>query len=260
MLRFKTLGQVFLQRDGVRVAGAAAQPRRLALLAILAAAGHRGVSRERLMGLLWTDTDEERARKGLNQALYALRQEIGSDEAITGTRDLVLAADQVITDIAEFHAAIGAADLERAVAIYEGQFLDGFHLPGAPGFERWMETERSGLARDHATALEKLARRAEERHDNPAAVEWWRRLAALDPLDGKTTLRLMEALVRAADRVSALKQARIYEVLLSQELDLPPDRGVIDLAERKSARSVWTSSGASTRSRVPVIASSLPIS
>ena len=63
-------------------------------------------------------------------------------------------------------------------------------------------------------------------------MEWWRRLAALDPLDGKTTLRLMEALVRANDRVSALKQARIYEVLLSQELDLPPDRGVIDLAER----------------------------
>ncbi|HUQ41392.1 MAG TPA: BTAD domain-containing putative transcriptional regulator, partial [Candidatus Limnocylindrales bacterium] len=185
----------------MRVAGAAAQPRRLALFAILAAAGHRGISRERLMALLWTDTDEDRARKGLNQALYALRQEIGSEEAINGTRDLVLAPEFVITDIAEFHAAIGAGDLERAVGIYEGQFLDGFHLPGAPGFERWMETERTSLARDHSAALEKLARRAEERHDDAAAVDWWRRIAALDPLDGKTTLRLMEALVRVGDRV-----------------------------------------------------------
>jgi DNA-binding SARP family transcriptional activator len=112
VLRFKTLGQVFLERDGSRVAGAAAQPRRLALLAILAAAGSRGVSRDRLIGLLWLDSDEEKARKGLNQALYALRQEIGSDDAITGTRDLVLAPELVRSDIAEFRAAFASGDLE----------------------------------------------------------------------------------------------------------------------------------------------------
>ena len=246
MLRFKTLGQVFLERDGVRVAGAAAQPRRLALLAILAAAGHRGVSRDRIIGLLWLDTDEEKARKGLNQALYALRHEIGSDDAITGTRDLVLAPELVHTDIAEFRSAFASGDLEKAANSYEGQFLDGFHLPGAPGFERWMEGERTSLARDHATALERLARRAEERHDEPASVDWWRRLASLDPLDGKTTLRLMEALVRAGDRVSALKQARIYEVLLSQELELPPDHEVITLADR-----IRATEGVSTPSQSP---------
>jgi serine/threonine-protein kinase len=102
VLRFKTLGQVFLERDGARVAGAAGQPRRLALLAILAAAGQRGISRDRLISLLWLDADEEKARKGLNQALYALRQEIGSDEAISGTRDLVLSPDHVRSDISEF--------------------------------------------------------------------------------------------------------------------------------------------------------------
>ena len=232
MLRFKTLGQVFLERDGARVAGAAAQPRRLALLAILAAAGSRGVSRDRLIALLWLDTDEEKARKGLNQALYALRCEIGSDDAITGTRDLVLVPELVRTDVAEFRAAISAGDLEKAVSVYEGQFLDGFHLPGASQFDRWMEAERNGLARDHATALERLAKRAEDHKDVAGAIEWWRRLASLDPLDGKTTLRLMDALVRAGDRVGALKQARIYEVLLSQELELPPDHEVIALADR----------------------------
>jgi Tol biopolymer transport system component/DNA-binding SARP family transcriptional activator len=232
VLRFKTLGQAYLERDGTRVAGAASQPRRLALLAIIAAAGSRGVSRDRLIGLLWLDTDEEKARKGLNQALYALRHEIGSDDAIHGTRDLVLAPELVKCDIAEFRAAFTAGDLERAVGVYEGQFLDGFHLPAAAGFERWLEGERSGLARDHATALERLARRAEDRHDEAQAVDWWRRLASLDPLDGKTTLRLMEALVRCGDRAGALKQARIYEALLSQELELPPDHDVIALADR----------------------------
>lgn len=232
MLRLKTLGQVYLERDGTRVAGAAAQPRRLALLAILAAAGSRGVSRDRLLALLWTDTDEERARKGLNQALYALRQEIGSDDGIAGTRDLTLSTELVRSDVAEFRSALSSGDCERAVSVYDGQFLDGFHLPGSTGFERWMETERAGFARDHANTLERLARKAEESGNHAGAADWWRRLASLDPLDGKTTLRLMEALVRSGDRVSALKQARIYEVLLSQELELPPDRDVITLAER----------------------------
>jgi DNA-binding SARP family transcriptional activator len=162
------------------------------------------VSRDRLLALLWTDTDEERARKGLNQALYALRQEIGSDDGITGTRDLTLATELVRTDVAEFRAALSSGDLERAIALYDGQFLDGFHLPGSAGFERWMETERAGFARDHAGALDRLARKAEETGNHAGAVDWWRRLASLDPLDGRTTLRLMEALVRSGDRVAAL--------------------------------------------------------
>ena len=232
MLRFHTLGQVYLERDEVRVAGAAVQPRRLALLAVLAAAGPRGVSRDRLLALLWTDTEEERARKGLNQALYAVRRELGSDDAIVGTRELILSPEWVRTDIAEFASALSAGDLERAAAAYQGQFLDGFHLPGLAEFERWMDVERTALARDHARLLERLARGADERGDGDGAVSWWRRLAALDPLDGKTTLRLMEALVRAGDRVGALKHARVYEVLLSEEMELPPDREVLALADR----------------------------
>ncbi|HUQ80517.1 MAG TPA: hypothetical protein VM076_05260, partial [Gemmatimonadaceae bacterium] len=59
-------------------------------------------------------------------------------------------------------------------------------------------------------------------HEITAIGGQWDRVAVQD----------VEALVRAGDRVSALKQARIYEVLLSQELKLPPDRDVIALAER----------------------------
>ena len=46
----------------------------------------------------------------------------------------------------------------------------------------------AGLARDYATALERLARRAAERGDRLEAVEWWRKLAAQDPLNGRVPL------------------------------------------------------------------------
>jgi Tol biopolymer transport system component/DNA-binding SARP family transcriptional activator len=223
---------LFLERDGQRLSGAASQPRRLGLLALLAASGEQGMTRDRLIGMLWAETDEERARKGLNQALYALRQEMGADEVFLGTRDVRLNPDLVASDVAAFSAALKAGYPERAVAEYCGPFLDGFHLSEAAEFERWLEEERAGLARDHATALERLARRATERGDRLDCAEWWRRLAAQDPLNARVAVGLMEALVAAGDRTAALQHARVYEVLLEQELEAPPDQAVVALAER----------------------------
>ncbi len=220
-----------MERDGQRLTGAASQPRRLALLALVAGSGEQGMTRDRLLGMLWSETDEERARKGLNQALYALRQEMGGDEVFLGSRDLRLNSELVISDVAVFSGAIKSGQLERAAAEYIGPFLDGFHLSEAPEFERWLEEERAGLARDYATALERLARRAAERGDRPGAVEWWRKLAAQDPLNARVAIGLMEALVATGDRTAALQHARVHEALLHQELEAAPDREVLALAE-----------------------------
>src|SRR5687768_12299630 len=59
-------------------------PRRLALLALLAAAGSRGITREKILGILWPETDEEQARHTLSQTLYLLRRETGR-EWVSGT-------------------------------------------------------------------------------------------------------------------------------------------------------------------------------
>ena len=100
MKRIQTLGGLAVF-DGPRpLGGNARQPRRLAILAVLARAGDRGVNRDRLAGLLWGDVEEDRARRSLNQALYALRQELGSEEAILGTRDLRLNPELIETDVA----------------------------------------------------------------------------------------------------------------------------------------------------------------
>ena len=42
----------------------------------------------------------------------------------------------------------------NAAALYDGPFLDGFYLTGAPEFERWVEAERATLtvAPDTATS------------------------------------------------------------------------------------------------------------
>lgn len=219
-----------MERDGRVLSGAAAQPRRLAVLALLARSGQRGLTREKLLGFLWADQEEERGRRALTQALYALRQELGSEDSITGAKDLRLNPDLVTMDVAEFSSALAEGRVEEAVQHYQGPFLDGFHLSGAEEFERWVDQERQALAQEYSEALRRLAVQSGERGDLDTAVRWWKRLAAHDPLDSRTSLALMRSLEAAGDRPGALQHARIHELLLQEHLDLPPDRDVAALA------------------------------
>jgi Tol biopolymer transport system component/DNA-binding SARP family transcriptional activator len=230
VLRVHTLGRLHVRAADGPVSGSAAQPRRLAILALLAAAGEQGVTREKVMAYLWPETEEERARRSLNQAIYSLRHDLGSEDMLLGTRDLRLNSGLVSSDLAEFEQALAEGRLEDAEARYTGPFLDGFHLPGAAGFERWAEEERAELTRRYAELLERLGRRSEERRDYKEAVRWWRKRAAQDPLNARVAKVLMQALLAAGDRAGALQHARIYEALVEQELDLPPDREVTALA------------------------------
>jgi DNA-binding SARP family transcriptional activator len=231
VLRLKTFGGLALTRDGVPVEGAGAQRRRLALLALLAAAGERGLPREKVLALLWPESDPERARKSLAQAVYALRRELGSEELIVGVTEVRLGWEGFSSDLVEFRAAMQANEPEKAVALYEGPFLDGVYIDEAPEFERWAESERGSLAHDYVVLLEQLARGADQRGEHRAAVGWWRKLANADPLNSKVALGLMLALRATGDRGGALQHFRVYEMLLRQELDLAPDRALVELAE-----------------------------
>ncbi len=232
MLRIRALGGLALERDGERVLGAAAQPRRLALLAMIARAGARGISRDRLQSTLWPDTDPERGAHALKQALYALRRDAGADGLFEGTRDLRLDPDLITSDVAEFTEFARRDEHARAVALHAGPFLDGFRLAAVPEFEDWAEVERREIELVLVRALDELAGQARDRGDGPSALTWRRRLAALEPVNARRVLDLMEALVATGDRGGALQQARIYEGLVAQELDLAPDAAVLAFARR----------------------------
>jgi DNA-binding SARP family transcriptional activator len=233
MYRFITFGGCAVVSDEGEVRGAATQQRRLALLAVLARAGDRGVSRTRLLQLFWPDeADEERRRKALAQALYALRRDLGDESVITGTQDLKLDGELLPHDVGLFAEHLKQGRHADAVALYTGPFLGGFHLAGAPAFERWAEEERRVLERDYLRALEALSEAAERAGRTGDAVQWRRKAAAVDPLDSRATLALMRALVAHGDVTTAIRQAAIHEALIQDELELPPDREVVAYARQ----------------------------
>jgi TolB-like protein len=232
MLRLRTLGGAAVEGETGPIGGAAAQRRSLALLALLALAGERGISRDKLLAYLWPEVDPDRAGHRLTQALYAIRRDLKVSGLFLGSAELRLNAEHIGSDVAEFVVARRAGQLERAVALYGGPFLDGFFLNGAPEFERWVENERAGLARDYAEALEALAAEAVARGALGHAAEWWRRLADHDPLSSRVTVHLMSALAAAGKRADAIERASAYEDLIQRELDAAPNPAVLALAQQ----------------------------
>src|SRR5207253_2818255 len=134
-----------------------------------------------------------------------------------------------------FEDALERRDDAAAAELYAGPFLDGFYLSGAEEFERWLDAERARLRQRAAAALERLATAAAGDHSDAAA--WWRRLAALDPLNSRVALGLMKALAAAGDRAGALQAARVHESLLRDELGVAVDPAIVHLTERLRAES-----------------------
>lgn len=232
MFTLRLLGGVSLVGPSGPLSGPAAQQRRLALLAVLAACGDQGCSRDKLVGYFWPEREEGQARHLLANGVYALRGALGQTAVLSSADSVRLNPKIVSADVTAFHQALERGELEEAADLYAGPFLDGFYLSGAPEFDRWIESERQELARRYAEALEALAERAEKAHQFVRAAGWWQRLAAHDPVNTRVAARLMLALEQARDPGNALRVAEEHERCLSEELGVEPDAEFRALVER----------------------------
>src|SRR5437763_10916756 len=232
MLELRTFGGLSIQDGGAPITGAATQRKTLALLALLIAAGKNGLSRDRVIAYLWPDSDSEHGRNLLKQACFVLRRDLHQPDLFLGTTELRLNLDVLTSDVQAFEAALQRGDSEAAVRLYAGPFLDGFFISGAPEFERWVDCERARLKHCACEALEALATGATARGDLNTSVTWWRRLAAVDPLNARIARALMGVLAATGDRAGALQHARSHEALLRQDLDTAPDPPVTELVRQ----------------------------
>jgi DNA-binding SARP family transcriptional activator len=235
MLGLRTFSGISLLRGEASLTGAATQRRRLAILALLAVAGNRGVSRDKLVAFLWPDSDGERARHVLNQLVYAQRKHFGTPSLFTGQKTLRLNPEAIWTDVGAFESALAAGSFGTAVGHYTGPFLDGFFVRDAPEFERWVERERERFARRCIGALASLAQRASAAGDHAGAVGWRRRAAEIDPFDSVCTIALVRTLIDAGNNAEALRVARRHETDLRRQLGVEPDAELLRLINRLAA-------------------------
>ncbi len=227
-LRLLTLGRaVLVDPTGVPLVG---QPRRIALLTLVAAAGERGISRDKLIAYLSPERPTDAARHSLHQLLYYIRQQVGG-AIFLGSDPLRTNPSLLTHDVALFDQAFDAGAFDQAVGLYQGPFLDGFHLSEAWEFDEWASGERMRLTNRYRSALLALVRAARQCGDLDAASSWSLRLSVADPLSAPAVLEAMRTMAALQDRSGALRLAQEFQQRLRAEFGALPDAGVDALAE-----------------------------
>lgn len=234
MIRLHLLGSVrLLDDDGRDIRAVLQQPKRLAVLAFLAAARPRGPQRrDTLTGMFWGESDDASARRSLSQAIYFLRQKVHPD--LFGSRfaeEVDLSAGEVWCDVVEFEQALDDGRVAEALALYTGELMPGFHISDAPEWEKWLDTERDRLRKRAGDAAWALAGSEEQAGRAGVAAHWARWAAALTPFDEQAHRRVLELLVRTGDRAGALRTHEEFARRLAAEYEVEPSAETTALVE-----------------------------
>lgn len=233
MIEFRTLGPLDLGPDPTgELAALLAQPKRLALLAYLAAAApHTAetngkphfVRRDTLSALFWPEHDQEHARSSLRQALRGLRQPLGPNVILTqGYEAVALDARAIWCDAVAFQSHLAAGDHAAGVALYRGEFLTGFFLTDAPEFERWMEDRRARLRRAACAAARALSESYVAAGQLADATTMARHAAGWCSDDEGVVRSLIALLDRAGDRAGAMQAYDAFARRLKDDYDCEP--------------------------------------
>ena len=197
------------------------QHSRAALFVYLAV--ERRVSREALTTVFWPESDAENARHALRQSLYQLRKAVRTDWIESRAHELVVTGD-VRTDVHDFAEALAQGDVESAVKLYRGPFLDGVHLVDLSQWENWVDGRRAHYARSFRKACRELLESKRSAGDLAGAIEVAELWSAREPSDDEAQHRLIEALGNAGERAEAIRQYETYERLVESDgLQLPDE-------------------------------------
>lgn len=218
------LGPPRVTRDGAPVVFETRKA--MALLAHLALTD-RPRSRAALCELLYPVHDSRRARGALRRTLSSLRTGIGDEWIVTAADSIALRRGRALTLDVDRFRALAADDappqrLDEAIALFEGDFLEGFSLRDSPDFDSWQLAEAGALERELASVLRRRVEQLVADGEVDQAVGHARRWLALDPLHEPAHRQLIRLYAWSGDRAAALEQYRTCVRTLSRELGVAP--------------------------------------
>lgn len=206
-----------------------------ALLFFLAVTG-RAHTRATLAGLFWGDQPETAARVSLSKCLSNLHELLG--DAVLIERQTVafnrgiryqLDTEEFVAGVSALTTSVSAQSLHATLALYRGDFLEGFYVRDAPDFEQWLLGQRALYRESVMQGLHALAAYAEQQGHLPQAITHTRRLLVLEPWREEAHRHLMMLLARSGQRAAALAQFETCRRILNDELAAEPDAETLAL-------------------------------
>jgi DNA-binding SARP family transcriptional activator/TolB-like protein len=206
-----------------------------AVLGYLALSETKQESRERLVGLLWSRSDEEKARASLRQVIRELRTvlgEAGFDGFIAGRLSVGFDLGRVAVDV---ESVLQLAERARVhPLLLDTPRLDERLLEGMddldPSFRVWMLAKRQ-------TIHERLMRGLDAGLGAPdVAPEMRKNIASaivnLDPTHEQACCQLMQARAEEGDVAGALRIYKALWDLLDRDYGMEPSKATEELIAR----------------------------
>src|SRR5215207_715473 len=200
----------------------------LAIFKYLLAHRDRPVSRDHLMEWLWRESSLKKARSSLNVAICSLRRLLSDCSA--GLQNYILLEEgyyrlcptvRVVTDVEEFDRRYeqgcrlekinrieGAAEYERAIELYRGEYLLE-HL-----YEDWTMIERERLSNAYVDMLERLALYYKQTEQLQKRIQLCYRILEKDRSHENSHPLLTEAYALLGSYGRALHQYRLFKGVL----------------------------------------------
>ena len=200
-----------------------------------------GRTKEQAGLAFWPEASSVQLRNSFHVTLHRLRKALGRGEWIVLDGDRYRVDSGVVEnfDVASFEREFSEArravqrqqedalaKLEKALAIFRGDFLDG-----EPAGD-WHLDHRERLQRMYLTGLMELGERQvrDERYEK--AADSYRRILARDEFHEEAMLALLRCHAAMGERSQALRAYRRYAERLRQELEADPGRDISRFAER----------------------------
>lgn len=226
-----------------------------ALFAYLAIESGKPHRRETLAGLLWPDYPDQTALRNVRQSLHRLRQTLHAahpdlpDRLIARTRQTITLNPEAITlDTAQFSQLLQMARpaaepiplLTQAVALYQGELLQGFALPDAYAFDEWLTIQREVFHQQVLDALTRLTALHDARRDPEAVLASARHVITLEPWHEEAHRQIMRAHLRQGSRSQAIAQYHELRLILNRELGVEPSAATTALYQQVQAGAIPT--------------------
>jgi DNA-binding SARP family transcriptional activator/pimeloyl-ACP methyl ester carboxylesterase len=228
----RTLGFPEVRRDGRP--SAFALRKGLALLVYLAEA--KGpVGRDTLATMLWPESPAEVVKARLRRLLHNLQLALG--DVVASDRSTVRLSNAIDLEIDSrlFEDACDRGEFERACALYQSDFLDGFSPGDCPQFDEWAFFRKEALRGRAIQALERVVQEKQAAGDHASAAAHAGRLVALDPLSEIYARHLIRNLILGGDRAGAERQLEALIERLRDELGVAPEAETSALLETGAA-------------------------
>lgn len=190
----------------------------------------RPLSRSALAFLFWSDLPESTARRNLSRLLVYLSRNL-PDPSV-----LLVDGSQIQLDFARTWVDTRAfdqnwdawklthhrKDLQAAVELYRGSYLDGFSLPGNNEFSQWVSQEVERWEQHYLKALEVLIDETAAEEETQLAIDYARQYLLYNDLAEAVHCRLIVLYTELGDRSSAIRQYEQCSEVLERELGVKP--------------------------------------